>query len=150
MLRRDLLRSIAPLLALIPCGRAAKAAPASVKTANVLWKPISTPPAELPAFEGFTDCVLDIVGRIGSQIDLAIFTEGNHFPVLLGNQILEPFNWALRDSRYARLKLENIVVVTLPQPVIVPMIKNGGIVLGNMTLSVDRESAFYPDIVMGG
>jgi hypothetical protein len=151
MFRRDLLKSIAPLLAPISWGHTARAAPASVKTANVLWKPISTPPAQLSAFEGFTDCVPDIVGRIGSRIDLAIFTEGNHFPALLGMQVLEPFRkWTLRDSRYAKLTLENIVIVTLPQPIIVSMIANGGIVLGNMILSVDRESAFYPDIVMGG
>jgi hypothetical protein len=151
MLRRDILKSIAPLLALLPCGRRAKAAAPSSKTANVLWKPIGPVPAQLPAFEGFTDCVPDIVGRIGNKIDLAIFTEGNHFPALLGDRVLDPFrNWALHDGRYAKLSLENIVIVTLPQPIIVSMIKNGGIVMGNMTLSVDRESAFYPDIVMGG
>jgi hypothetical protein len=39
--------------------------------------------------------VPDIVGRIGAPIGLAIFTEGNHFPVLLGGEIVEPFRtWA--------------------------------------------------------
>ena len=61
---------------------------------------------------------------LAAAIDLAIFTEGNHFPALLGNEILEPFRiWATRDSRYSELQLGNIVVVTLPQPVIVSMIK---------------------------
>jgi hypothetical protein len=97
---KGLLRSIAPLLALILGGRVAKAATPSGKTASVLWKPIGTLPAQLPELGGFTDCVPDLVGRIGSHIDLAIFTEGNHFPALLGNQVLQPFrNWALRDSR---------------------------------------------------
>ncbi len=151
MLRRDLLKFMTPISALISCRSAAKAAVPPAQTASVLWKPIGPVTAQLPAFEGFTDCIPDIIGRIGSRIDLAIFTEGNHFPALLSSQVLEPFrNWALRDSRYAMLPLENIVVVTLPQPVVVSMINHGGIILGNMTLSVDRESAFYPDVVMGG
>ena len=51
---------------------------------------------------------------------------------------------------YADLDLDNIVVVTLPQPVVVQMIRTGGIALGNLALAVSRKSGFYPDIVMGG
>jgi ABC-type molybdate transport system substrate-binding protein len=151
MRRRDVLQAIAPLLALVPNAAQAEAASTMDKGSNVLWKPIKPAPKDLPAFEGFTDCVPDIVGRLGSPVDLAIFTEGNHFPALLGGEILGPFRtWAARDSRYGKLQLDNIVVVTLPQPIIVSMIKDGGIVLGNLTLSVGRESGFYPDVVMGG
>ena len=151
MHRRDILQAIAPLLAVVSSAAHADAASTVDERSNVSWKPIKPVPAGLPAFEGFTDCVPDIVGRLGSRIDLAIFTEGNHFPALLGNEILGPFRiWATRDSRYSELQLDNIVVVTLPQPVIVSMIKDGGIALGNLTLSVDRESGFYPDVVMGG
>jgi hypothetical protein len=46
---------------------------------------ISTP-ADIPALNGHTDTVPDIVGRLGSRIDLAIFTEGNHFPALLSGE----------------------------------------------------------------
>ena len=42
------------------------------------------------------------------------------------------------------------MVVTLPQPVIVQMIRTGGIALGNLTLDVSRKSGFYPDIIMAG
>jgi hypothetical protein len=40
-------------------------------------------------------------------------------------------------------------LVTLPQPILVQMITNGGVALGNLTLDVSRSSGFYPDVVMG-
>jgi len=46
--------------------------------------------------------------------------------------------------------LDNIVIVTLPQPMIVGMLKGHGISFGNLTLDVSRASEFYPDIVMAG
>jgi hypothetical protein len=70
---------------------------------------------------------------------------------LLSEDIVGAFpSWAKSRSQYADLDLENIVVVTLPQPVVVQMIRNGGIALGNLTLDVSRKSGFYPDIVMAG
>ncbi|MGA7259634.1 MAG: substrate-binding domain-containing protein [Stellaceae bacterium] len=104
-----------------------------------------------PALNGHTDTVPDVVGRLGSPISLAIFTEGNHFPALLGGEIIEPFRiWAKSQPQYAPLGLDNIVIVTLPQPMIVGMILEGGVSFGNLTLEVSRASGFYPDIVMGG
>ena len=104
----------------------------------------------VPSLNGHTDTVPDIVGRLGRPIDLAIFTEGNHFPALLGGEIIEPFRaWARAQTEYAALALENITVVTLPQPMIVGILVGGGISLGNLTLEVSRTSGFYPDIVMG-
>ena len=101
--------------------------------------------------DGHTDTVPDILGRLGAAIGLAIFTEGNPFPALLGGEIIEPFRaWARAQSQYARLSLDNIVVVTLPQPMIVEMLLGGGLSLGNLTIEVSRTSGFYPDIVMGG
>jgi hypothetical protein len=71
--------------------------------------------------------------------------------VLLGGEIIVPFrNWARRQPRYAALALDNIVVVTLPQSMIVAILLGGGLALGNMTLTVSRASGFYPDIVMSG
>ena len=68
-------------------------------------------------------------------IDLAIFTEGNYFPALLGGEIVGPFRvWAQTQPRYAALPLENIVVVTLPAPTIVQVLLGHGIAFGNMTL----------------
>jgi len=116
-----------------------------------LGEAIVPAPADIPALDGHTDTVPDIVGRLGVLIDLAIFTEGNHFPALLGGDIIEPFRiWARAQPRYAGLALDNIVIVTLPQPMIVGMLLGHGITFGNMTLAVSRASGFYPDIVMGG
>jgi hypothetical protein len=108
-------------------------------------------PADAPALDGHTDTVPDIVGRLGAPIGLVIFTEGNHFPALLGGEIIEPFRtWARAQAAYAGLALDNIVVVTLPQPMIVRMLLGGGISLGNLIIEVSRASGFYPDIVMAG
>jgi Bacterial extracellular solute-binding protein len=108
-------------------------------------------PIGVPALNGYTDTVPDIVGRLGAPIHLAIFTEGNHFPALLGGEIIEPFRaWTRARAEDPALALDNIVVVTLPQPMIVGMLLRGSISLGNLTLEVSRSSGFYPDIVMAG
>jgi Bacterial extracellular solute-binding protein len=117
----------------------------------VVWKKVAPAKGGIPSLDGHTDTAPDIVGRLGLPVDLAIFTEGNHFPVLLGGEIIEPFRtWARTQTEYAALALDNIVVVTLPQPMIVGMLLGGGISLGNLTLEVSQASGFYPDIVMGG
>ncbi len=116
----------------------------------LVWPVVTKQPA-VPSFAGHTDTVPDIVGRIGTPPGLAIFTEGNHLMALLSDDIVGAFpSWARSQPRYAGLDLENIVVVTLPQPIVVQMIRTGGIALGNLTLDVSRSSGFYPDIVMGG
>ena len=108
-------------------------------------------PTGAPALDGHTDTVPDIVGCLGAPIGLTIFTEGNHFPALLGGEIIEPFRARARaQSQYAGLALDNIVVVTLPQPMIVGMLVGGSLSLGNLTIEVSRTAGFYPDIVMGG
>jgi hypothetical protein len=110
---------------------------------GVVWKAMVPPHPGIPSLDGHTDTVPDIVGRLGAPIDLAIFTEGNHFPALLGGEIIEPFRvWARAQPQYAGLELGNIVVVTLPQPMIVGMLLSGGIALGNLTLEVSRASGF--------
>lgn len=104
----------------------------------------------MPSFAGHTDTVPDIVGRIGVPASLVIFTEGNHLMVLLSNDVIEAFPaWAKSQAEYAGLDLSNIVVVTLPQPVLVEMIRGGAIALGNLSLDVSRKSGFYPDIFLG-
>jgi hypothetical protein len=70
---------------------------------------------------------------------------------LLSDDIIGAFpSWAKSQPQYADLDLDNIVVVTVPQPIVVQMIRTGGIVLGNLMLDVSRKSGFYPDIVMAG
>jgi len=115
-----------------------------------VWKPIVPVPAGIRALNGYTDTVPDIVGRLGVPIDLAIFTEGNHFPVLLGGEIIEPFrDWARAQQRHAAPVLDNIVIVTLPQPMIVGMLL-GRVCVWQHDAQGQPGSGFYPDIVMGG
>jgi hypothetical protein len=117
----------------------------------VAWPILTSRPADMPVLDGNADTVPDIVGRINGPQALVIFTEGNHYPVLLGGEVLEPFRaWAQADPRFAGLALDNIVVVTLPQSIIVAMIRAGGIGLGNATIEISRAAGFYPDLVMAG
>jgi Bacterial extracellular solute-binding protein len=117
----------------------------------LVWPVVAKLPSGVRSFAGHTDTVPDIVGRIGTPASLVIFTEGNHLMVLLSDDIVGAFPaWTKSQPEYSDLDLTNIVVVTLPQPVVVQMIRVGGIALGNLTLDVSRKSGFYPDIVMGG
>ena len=117
----------------------------------LVWPVVAKLPPGVRSFAGHTDTVPDIFGRIGTPPSLAIFTEGNHLMVLLSDDIVGAFpSWVKSQPQYADLDLTNIVVVTLPQPVVVQMIRVGGIALGNLVLDVSRKSAFFPDIVMGG
>jgi len=103
------------------------------------------------AFAGHTNTVLDIVGRIGTPPSLVIFSEGNHLMALLSEEIVGGFPaWAKAQPQYADLNVDNIVVVTMPQPIVVQMVSSGAIALGSLTLDVSRASGLYPDIVMGG
>jgi hypothetical protein len=117
----------------------------------LVWPVVTKLQPGIRSFAGHTDTVPDIVGRIGTPPSLVIFTEGNHLMVLLSDDIVGAFpSWAKSQPQYADLDLSNIVVVTVPQPIVVQMIRTGGIALGNLTLDVSRKSGFYPDIVMGG
>jgi hypothetical protein len=117
----------------------------------LVWPVVTKLQPGIRSFAGHTDTVPDIVGRIGTPPSLVIFTEGNHLMVLLSEDIVGAFpSWAKSQSQFADLDLDNIVVVTLPQPIVVQMVRTGGIALGNLTLEVSRMSGFYPDIVMGG
>jgi hypothetical protein len=117
----------------------------------LVWPVVTKLQPDIRLFDGHTDTVPDIVGRIGTPPSLVIFTEGNHLMVLLSEDIVGAFPvWAKSQAQYADLDLDNIVVVTFPQPVVVQMIRTGGIALGNLTLDVSRKFGFYPDIVMAG
>jgi hypothetical protein len=117
----------------------------------LVWPVVTKLQPGIRSFAGHTDTVPDIVGRIGTPPALVIFTEGNHLMALLSDDVVGAFpSWAKSQPQYADLDLQNIVVVTLPQPVVVQMIRTGGIALGNLTLDISRKSGFYPDIVMGG
>ena len=116
----------------------------------LVWPALAKLPSGIRSFNGHTDTVLDVVGRLGAPPSLVIFTEGNHLMVLLSDDILGAFpSWARSQPRYADLDLDNIVVSTLPQPILVEAIRTGGIAVGNLTLEVSRRSGFYPDVFMG-
>jgi phage tail protein X len=116
----------------------------------LVWPTLAKLPSGIRSFNGHTDTVLDVIGRIGAPPSLVIFTEGNHLMVLLSDDIIGAFpTWAKSQPQYADLNLENIVVSTLPQPILVEAIRAGGIAVGNLMLEVSRRSGFYPDIFMG-
>lgn len=116
----------------------------------LVWPALAKLPSGIRSFNGHADTVLDVTGRIGAPPSLVIFTEGNHLMVLLSDDILGAFpSWARSQPQYADLDLDNILVSTLPQPILVEAIRTGGIALGNLTLEVSRRSGFYPDIFMG-
>ena len=125
---------------------------ATAQTAEPLvWPVITGLPTGIRSFAGHTNTVLDIVGRIGTPPSLVIFSEGNHLMVLLSEEIAGAFPaWAKAQPQYADLTVDNVVVVTMPQPIVVQMVRTGAIALGNLTLDVSRASGLYPDIVMGG
>src|SRR5258708_6573970 len=116
----------------------------------LVWPVVTKLPPGIRSFAGHTDTVPDIVGRIGTAPSLVIFTEGNHLMVLLSDDIIGAFpSWAKSQPQYADLDLDNIVVVTVPQPILVEAIRAGGIAPRNLTLEVSRRSGFYPDLFMG-
>ena len=131
--------------------RVAPAATAPAPAPEPLVWPVNSPQAGIRTFAGHTNTVVDIVGRIGVPPSLVIFTEGNHLMVLLSQDILGAFPaWAKAQAGHEGLGLDNIVVVTLPQPIVVEMVRTGAIALGNLTVEFTRASGLYPDIVMGG
>src|SRR6267378_103777 len=115
-----------------------KAAPQTLEP--LVW-PVITRQTGIRSFAGHTNTVLDIVGRIGTPPSLVIFSEEivGGFPA-----------WAKAQPQHADLNVDNVVVATMPQPIVVQMVNSGAIALGSLTLDVSRASGLYPDIVMGG
>ena len=63
--------------------------------------------------------------------------------VLLSDDIIGAFpSWAKSQPQYADLNLDNIVVSTLPQPILVEAIRAGGIALGNLTIEGEPPVGF--------
>ena len=117
----------------------------------LVWPIVSKVPPEVRAFAGHTDTVPDIVGRFGAPASLVIFTEGNHLMALHSEDVLGAFPvWAKSQPQYADLNLDNVILLTLPQPIVVQTIRVGALAFGNLILDFSRASGYYPDIVMGG
>ena len=151
MQRRSLLAAFGALLAGgLRTDTTARTASSMTESRFIAWPVFARTTPGMPTINGHTDTVPDIVGRIGAN-DLVVFTEGNHFPVLFGGEVMQPFrDWAKADRRFANVRLEDIAVVTLPQPIIVAALRQGGLKLGNAIIEVSARSGFYPDIVMAG
>jgi hypothetical protein len=153
MNRRAFLGGVVSAVALsqTQAARAAEQKAAAQTSEPLVWPVIPGLPTGIRSFAGHANTVLDIVGRIGTPPSLVIFSEGNHLMVLLSEEVFGTFpTWAKAQPQYADLNLDNVVVVTMPQPIVVQMVRTGAIALGNLTLDVSRASGLYPDIVMGG
>ena len=128
----------------------AQTAGVSERSEPLVWPLVTKLAGGVRSFVGHTDTVLDVIGRIGAPADLVIFTEGNHLMVLSSDDIVGAFpSWAKSQPQYANLDLTNIILVTLPQPILVQMVRTGSVALGNLSLDVSRTTGFYPDIFMG-
>src|SRR5690242_12892918 len=113
------------------------AAVAQTQGEPLIWPVLTKLQPGIRSFVGHADTVLDVIGRIGSPASLVIFTEGNHLMVLSSDDIVGAFpSWAKSRSQYSDLDLSNVILATLPQPILVQMIRTGGVALGNLTLDV--------------
>jgi Bacterial extracellular solute-binding protein len=131
--------------------RVAEQQPAPQPLGPLVWPLVAGEQPGIRTFSGHANTVLDIVGRIGTAPSLVIYTEGNHLMVLLSKDIVGSFaTWARTQPQYAHLSLDNVVVVTMPQPIVVQMVRTGAVALGNLTLDMSRASGLFPDIVMSG
>ena len=117
----------------------------------LVWPVVTKVPPGARTFAGHSNTVPDIVGRFGTPAGLVIFTEGNHLMVVHGEDVLGAFpTWAKSQSQYKDLNLDNIILLTLPQPIVVETMTTSAIALGNLALDFSRASGYYPDVVMGG
>jgi len=119
-----------------------------VKAETFPFQIYGSAPAGLSRLSGFTDTIPDVVGRIESHASLVIFSEGNHFPVLIP-LALDGFREWLRQKGHA-LRNDNVVFVTLPQLMLVSALERGGIAFGAAVVPVDRTDGLWPDLVMAG
>jgi hypothetical protein len=136
-------RVIFAMLALV-AAIAAEAAEAQ----SVAW-PAFGPARGLLRLDGLTDTLPDFVGPLDGSAEFTIFTEGNHYPVLLP-LVLDEFPSWCRSTGACQADPSKILVVTLPQPMIVEMLIRGGIQLGNAVLPVGRDQHVFPDLAMAG
>ena len=99
--------------------------------------------------DGLTNSLPDIIGPIDGSAKLTIFTEGNHYPVLLP-LALEAFPEYCASTGRCDVTPRDITVVTLPQVMIVAGLQSGGFRFGNAQLPVGQNTPVFPDLVMLG
>ena len=123
-------------------------APTFAKAQSVSW-PAFGHDSGLLHLDGLTDVLPDFVGPVDGSAELTIFTEGNHYPVLLP-LVLESFPTWCRSTGACHIDPAKILIVTLPQPMVVDILVKGGVRLGNAVIPVGRDQHVFPDFVMGG
>jgi hypothetical protein len=111
--------------------------------------PAFGPHREVLRLEGITDTLPDFVGPIDGSAELTIFTEGNHYPVLLP-LVLDTFPAWCETTGSCRVDPRKILIVTLPQPMIVRILLEGGVRLGDVVVPVGRNERVFPTFVMAG
>lgn len=99
--------------------------------------------------DGFTNSIPDIIGPVDGSAKLTIFTEGNHYPVLLP-LALEAFPRYCANTGRCAIERDEIMIITLPQVMIVRGIEAGGFRFGNAQLPVSPSGQLFPDVVMLG
>jgi len=124
-------------LALLPC-----------RAQSISW-PSFGPERGLLHLDGLTDTLPDFVGPLDGSAELTIFTEGNHYPILLP-LVFDAFPRWCETTLTCRVDAGKILVVTLPQAMIVNMLVSGGVRVGNAIVPVGRHQRVFPHFVMGG
>lgn len=99
--------------------------------------------------DGLTNSLPDFIGPLDGSAKLTIFTEGNHYSVLLP-LLLDAFPAWCSEMDRCDIAQGEILVVTLPQVMIVEGLERGGFRLGNAQLPVRPDAPVFPDIVMLG
>jgi len=142
------------LLALVVICPACKPEDSSSEKSSAYSKPVVV---DWPRFgpkrsglqlNGHTNNLPDFVGPVDGSARLIIFTEGNHFPVLLP-LVFEEFPAWCAMQKECDLTADQILVVTLPQVMIVKALTSGVIRAGNATMNI-VPGKVYPHLVMGG
>jgi hypothetical protein len=126
----------------VPC-------PSRLDAQAVDW-PAYGPLRDLPALSGYANALPDLVGPVDGSARLTIFTEGNHYPVLLPIVLEEFPAWCKKTQRCEDLSADRILVLTLPQVMIVEALTKGGLRFGNAILPIGPTQKVFPEIVMGG
>jgi hypothetical protein len=115
---------------------------------SVPW-PTAGPERGFLNLQGYVDTVPDFVGPIDGSAQLTICTEGNHYPVLLP-LVFDRFPSWCQSTGSCSTTARDVLVVTLPQAMLVDMLRKGGIRLGNAVIPFGRGARISPDLLMAG
>ena len=138
-----------PLLLALFAGCVAGAAEGPSKEAHVVgWPSFGSVDRGGVSLAGHTNTVPDVIGPVDGSAKLTVFTEGNHFPVLLPLLFDAFVPWcAAREG--CDVSADQILVVTLPQVMIVRALRERRLRLGNLVLPL-APGGVWPDVVMAG